>query len=53
MFQSKKEDDKTVNIFCECERCVGCLLSAHSKNVYSMFTTALRFRHKCIFFGFI
>jgi len=29
MFQSKKEDDKIVNIFYECERCVGCLLSEY------------------------
>ena len=52
-FKVKKEDDKIINIFYECERCAGCLLSVYSKNVYSMFTMALRFRHKCIFFGFI
>jgi len=30
MFQSKKEDGKIVNIFYECERCAGCLLSVYS-----------------------
>ena len=37
MFQSKKEEGKTVNIFYECERCVGCLLSVYYNDCYFVF----------------
>lgn len=37
MFQSKKEDGKTVNIFYECGRCVGYLLSVYYNDCYFVF----------------